>query len=131
MRVLILGSGAREHAMCWAIAQSPLLDRLYCAPGNGGTSTYAEPVALNLLDSEQCAQWAEQHAIDLTIVGPEEPLTCGIVDTFLQRGQPIFGPSRAAARIERSKIWAKDLMARAGIPTAQARGFHDQAGAER
>ena len=126
MRVLVMGSGAREHALCWALRRSPQLDALYCAPGNGGTGELAEPVALNPSDGAACAEWAARHAIDLTIVGPEDPLAAGIADRFAARGLPLFGPSAAAARIESSKGWAKDLMTRAGVPTAAARRFSDR-----
>lgn len=127
MRVLVIGSGAREHALCWALHGSPHLDALYCAPGNGGTGTLAEPVALDPSDSSACADWAERHGIGLTVVGPEDPLAAGIADVFAARDLPIFGPSAAAARIESSKGWAKDLMRRAGVPTAYAQRFSDRA----
>ncbi|HEX8996824.1 MAG TPA: phosphoribosylamine--glycine ligase [Ktedonobacterales bacterium] len=129
MRVLIIGSGAREHTLCWALSQSPQLSKLYCAPGNGGTAAIAENVALDPMDFVACADWAEQHAIDLTVIGPEDPLSGGVADVFSARGLPIFGPSAAAARIEGSKLWSKRLMERAGVPTAQAARFadHDEA----
>jgi phosphoribosylamine--glycine ligase len=129
MRVLVIGSGAREHALCWALTRSPRLSRLFCAPGNGGTETLAESVALNPMEPLACAVWAEQHAIDLTIVGPEDPLAAGIADAFAARELAVFGPSAAAARIESSKGWAKDLMLRAGVPTARARHFTTRAAA--
>src|SRR5262245_40257082 len=111
MRVLVIGSGAREHALCWALARSPQLTALYCAPGNGGTSEVAENVALNPMDFAACADWAEWHAIDLTVVGPDDPLGGGIADVLSARGLLVFGPSKAAARIESSKSWAKEIMA--------------------
>jgi phosphoribosylamine--glycine ligase len=129
MRVLVIGSGAREHALCWALARSPDLERLFCAPGNGGTATLAENVALDPMDFAACAAWAEHQAIDLTIVGPDDPLGGGIVDVFTARGLPIFGPSAAAARIESSKVWSKQLMREAGVPTARAERFADRAAA--
>ncbi|MDE3229928.1 MAG: phosphoribosylamine--glycine ligase [Chloroflexota bacterium] len=125
MRVLVIGSGAREHTLCWALSRSPRLSQLYCAPGNGGTAALAENVALDPLDFAACADWAERHAIDLTIIGPEDPLSGGIVDVFAARGLPVFGPTKAAARIEGSKVWAKALMERAGVPTAHAERFSD------
>jgi phosphoribosylamine--glycine ligase len=125
MRVLVIGSGAREHALCWALQRSPHVAILYCAPGNGGTHNVAENVALNPKDSAECAEWAERARIDLTIIGPEEPLAAGIADVFAARGLPVFGPSAAAARIESSKVWAKELLLRAEIPTAPARVFSD------
>jgi phosphoribosylamine--glycine ligase len=125
MRVLVVGSGAREHALCWALSRSPRVEKLYCGPGNGGTSEVAENVALNPMDANACATWAERAAIDLTIIGPEDPLAAGIADVFTARGLPVFGPSAAAARIESSKVWAKELMTRAGVPTASAQRFTD------
>ncbi len=123
MRVLIIGSGAREHALAWAISRSPHLSALYCAPGNGGTAALAQNIPLRVMDFVQCADWAANHAIDLTIIGPDDPLGGGIVDVFQKRGLRVFGPTKAAARIESSKSWAKDLMQRHGIPTAHARHF--------
>ncbi len=125
MRVLVIGSGAREHALCWALRHSSQLSALYCAPGNGGIAALAECVALNPLDTAICADWAARNAIDLTIVGPEDPLANGIVDAFQARGLAIFGPTAAAARIESSKAWAKQLMTQAGVPTARAERFDD------
>jgi phosphoribosylamine--glycine ligase len=125
MRVLVIGSGAREHALCWALSRSPRVAKLYCAPGNGGTGAVAENVALDPRDEAACAAWAEREQIDLTIVGPEDPLASGIGDVFVARGLPIFGPSAAAARIEASKVWAKNLMLRAGVPTAPAVVYDD------
>ncbi len=127
MRVLVIGSGAREHTLCWALNRSPRLSKLYCAPGNGGTAAIAENVALDPKDFTACADWAERHAIDLTIIGPEDPLSGGIVDVFAARGLPVFGPTAAAARIEGSKLWSKALMERAGVPTARAVRFTDHA----
>jgi phosphoribosylamine---glycine ligase len=130
MRVLVIGSGAREHALCWALRRSPRLSALYCAPGNGGTAAIAENVSLDPMDFAACADWAERHAIDFTVVGPDDPLGGGIADVFAARGLRVFGPSKAAAQIESSKSWAKALMERAGVPTAQARSFTDRSAAE-
>lgn len=121
MRVLIIGSGAREHALCWAMHHSPSLELLACLPGNGGTAALAVNVPLDPMDFAACADWAVAQAIDLTIVGPDDPLGGGIVDAFQSRGLRCFGPTCDAARIESSKIWAKAFMARHGIPTAATR----------
>jgi phosphoribosylamine---glycine ligase len=129
MRVLVVGSGAREHALCWALRRSTRLGELFCAPGNGGTSALAENVTLDPMDGAACATWAEQHNVDLTVIGPEDPLAAGIADTFVARGLSVFGPSAAAARIESSKGWAKELMERVGVPTAHAGRFTDRAAA--
>ncbi len=131
MRVLVIGSGAREHALAWAIHRSPLASALYCAPGNGGTAAIAQNIALDIMNFAECAGWAAEQRIDLTIIGPDNPLGEGIVDVFQQRGLRVFGPTRAAARIESSKSWAKDLMQRYGIPTARAATFDDLAAARR
>lgn len=127
MRVLVIGSGAREHTLCWALSRSPRISQLYCAPGNGGTAAIAENVSLDPMDFAACADWAERHAIDLTVIGPEDPLSGGIVDVFMARGLPVFGPTAAAARIEGSKLWSKALMEQAGVPTARATRFTDHA----
>ncbi len=125
MRVLVVGGGAREHALAWKLAHSPRVDAVLVAPGNAGTATVGTnlPVAAN--DIEGLARAAEEQRVDLTVVGPEEPLARGIVDTFQARGLAIAGPTAAAARIESSKAWAKDVMAAAGVPTAAARTFTD------
>lgn len=125
MRVLVIGSGAREHALAWAIHRSPKVSALYCAPGNGGTAAIAQNIPLDIMNFAQCAGWAAEHAIDLTVIGPDNPLGEGIVDVFQQRGLRVFGPTKAAARIESSKSWAKDLMLRYHIPTARAATFDD------
>ena len=120
MRVLVIGAGAREHALCWALRRSPDLDYLACLPGNGGTAALATNVALDPLQRTACADWAVANQIDLTIVGPEDPLSAGIVDAFRARGLRCLGPTQAAARIESSKVWAKAFMQRHRIPTASA-----------
>lgn len=120
MRVLVIGAGAREHALCWALARSPQVKVLACLPGNAGTATIATNVALNPMDFTACATWAKEHSIDLTIIGPDDPLGGGIVDVFAAQGLRCFGPTQLAARIESSKVWSKAFMQRHGIPTAAA-----------
>ena len=118
MRILVVGGGGREHALVWKIAQSPLVTKIYCAPGNAGIAQHAECVPLAANDLDALTHFAETQRIDLTVVGPEVPLIAGIVDRFEARGLKIFGPSPDPARIEGSKIFAKRLMQDAGIPTA-------------
>src|SRR5579884_3737635 len=125
MRVLVIGSGAREHALVWKLAQSPQVSKLYAAPGNPGMAAYAECVPIEATALTQLADFAERNAIDLTVVGPEAPLTLGIGNLFRERGLPIFGPNAAGAALEASKAFAKQLMTEAGIPTAQHRTFTD------
>jgi len=127
VRVLVVGGGGREHALCWKLAQSPLLSRLYCAPGNPGTATVAVPVPIAADDVAGLAGFAAAERIDLTVVGPELPLTLGLADELARRGLPVFGPRRAAAELEGSKVFAKELMARHGIPTAGFRLARDAA----
>lgn len=129
MKVLVVGGGGREHALCWKIAQSPLVKQLFCAPGNPGIATCAECVHIAAEELEALRDFALAEAIDLTVVGPEIPLTMGIVDLFNAAGLTIFGPDQAAARIEGSKSFSKDLMARYGIPTAAYRSFTEHAAA--
>lgn len=124
MKVLVVGSGGREHALLWKAAQSPLVDRLYAAPGNAGMAALAELVPWSG-DVEALADWALNEGIDLTLVGPEAPLVEGIADAFARRGLLVFGPTQKAAMIEGSKAFAKALMERYGIPTARFRVFQD------
>jgi phosphoribosylamine--glycine ligase len=121
MRVLVIGAGAREHALCWALRQSPTITTLACLPGNGGTADLATNIPLDPMDFAACAAWAADHQIDLTVVGPDDPLGGGIVDAFQARGLRCLGPTAAAARIESSKVWSKAFMVRHGIPAAPAR----------
>ena len=118
MRVLIVGGGGREHAIAWKITQSPRLETLVIAPGNAGTAALGENVPINVEDVDDLLSLARDRKIDLTVVGPEAPLADGIVDRFRAAGMAIFGPTRAAARIETSKAFAKELMARQGVPAA-------------
>lgn len=121
-RILVIGSGGREHAIVWAIRNtSPVPVEVFCAPGNAGIGQLAQLVNLSINDHAGLAQFAEANTIDLTFVGPEAPLTAGIVDAFEARRLPIVGPTAAAARLEGSKIFAKDFMARHGVPTAKYR----------
>jgi phosphoribosylamine--glycine ligase len=121
MRVLVVGQGAREHALAWKLRQSPLVKELYAAPGNAGIAGVADCVGIGVADIIELADFAEKLKMDLTVVGPELPLTLGIVDEFQKRGLPIFGPSRLAAELEGSKVFSKEFMRKYGIPTAEAR----------
>jgi phosphoribosylamine--glycine ligase len=121
MRVLVIGSGAREHALCWALRRSATVDFLACLPGNGGTAAIATNVSLDPMDFAACVAWAVAERIDLTVVGPDDPLGAGIVDAFQAEGLRCLGPTQAAARIESSKVWSKAFMQRHAIPTAPAR----------
>jgi phosphoribosylamine--glycine ligase len=118
MKVLVLGSGGREHALVWKLRQSPRVSQLYCAPGNGGIADDAECVAVDLKSLASITELAERLRPDLTVVGPELPLTLGVVDAFGERGWPVFGPTRAAAQLEASKSFAKEFLQRHRIPTA-------------
>ena len=120
MNLLLVGSGGREHALAWKLAQSPRLGRLWVAPGNGGTG---ENVAISAHDVTGLLEFASRNAVDLTVVGPELPLSLGLVDQLHERGQAVFGPTCAAARLETSKSFAKAFMIRYGIPTARYSAF--------
>jgi phosphoribosylamine--glycine ligase len=119
MKILIVGSGGREHALAWKIARSPHAEKVFCAPGNGGTRLVAENIPTADTDVNGLLEFAEREKIDLTVVGPEGPLMLGIVDEFEKRGLKIFGPSKKAAEIEGSKVFAKQFMERHKIPTAR------------
>lgn len=125
MKVLVVGSGGREHALCWKIAQSPLVGTLYCAPGNPGIAKYAKCVDIKTHDIDGYLRFARSNEIDLTVVGPEFPLSLGIVDRFNEEGLHIFGPAKAAAEIETSKAFSKYLMKKYDIPTAFFSVFSD------
>ena len=131
MNVLLIGSGAREHAIAWKLRQSPRLDDLIIAPGNAGTETLGINVPVPVADLASLADVARRHRVDLTVVGPETPLAAGIVDLFQQDGLKIVGPTKLAARIESSKLFAKGLMREAGIPTAAYEAFSSHAEAVR
>ena len=123
MKILIVGSGGREHTLAWKISQSPKVKQIFCAPGNAGISKFAECIAIPADDLENLAAFAQKEAIDLTVVGPEAPLSSGIVDLFEKKGLKIFGPSQKAARIEASKSFAKKIMLKYKIPTAMGKTF--------
>ena len=123
MKVLVIGSGGREHALVWKIHQSPRVKKIYCAPGNGGIADMAECVPIDAGDIDKLAAFAQSEKIDLTVVGPEDPLSRGIVDIFEEAGLKVFGASRKAAELEASKSFAKELMMRYGIPTARGKTF--------
>ncbi|MHB8763818.1 MAG: phosphoribosylamine--glycine ligase [Deferrisomatales bacterium] len=125
MKVLVVGGGGREHALVWKLAQSPRVAKVYAAPGNAGTARLAENVAIAADDVERLAAFAAAEGIGLTVVGPEAALVAGIVDRFRARGLRVFGPSAAAARLEGSKAFAKDVMRRFGVPTAAYQEFDD------
>jgi phosphoribosylamine---glycine ligase len=120
MRVLVVGQGGREHALCWKLKQSPLVKEIYAAPGNAGIAAVADCVGIGVADIIELADFAEKLKIDLTIVGPELPLTLGIVDEFQKRGLTIFGPTRLAAELEGSKVFSKEFMRKYNIPTPEA-----------
>lgn len=123
INVLVVGGGAREHTIVWKLARSPRVAKVFVAPGNAGTGLFATNLAIDPCDIEGLARAARDYRIDLTVVGPEAPLAAGIADTFRSRNMPVFGPTKAATCIESSKVFAKDLMQKYGIPTANSRVF--------
>ena len=125
MKVLIVGSGGREHAIAWSVAKSPKVDKIYCAPGNAGISQYAQCVEIGAMEFDKLADFAQENHIDLTIVGMDDPLVGGIVDVFEERGLRVFGPRKNAAILEGSKAFSKDLMKKYHIPTAAYENFDD------
>jgi len=131
MRILVIGSGAREHALIWKIAQSKLTEKIFCAPGNGGISQQAECINIKSEDIFGLLEFARREKIDLTVVGPEVPLSMGIVDEFQKAGLKIFGPNKSAARLEASKVFSKELMAKYNVPTADFKVFDDPAAADK
>ena len=126
MKVLIVGSGGREHVIAWKCAQSPKVDQIYCAPGNAGIAEVAQLVPLKADQFEELADFAQENEIDLTIIGMDDPLVGGIVDVFEERGLRVFGPRKNAAILEGSKAFAKDLMKKYHIPTAAYETFTDK-----
>lgn len=125
MKVLIVGSGGREHAIAWKVAQSPKVDKIYCAPGNAGIEEYAECVKIGAMEFEKLAAFAKEKEIDLTVIGMDDPLVGGIVDVFEAEGLRVFGPRKNAAILEGSKAFSKDLMKKYHIPTAAYENFTD------
>src|SRR5579872_7012559 len=121
MKVLVIGKGGREHALVWKLAQSPRVERVYCAPGNAGTARDGLNVPIEVNSFDHLARFAKKEKIGLTVVGPEDPLAGGIVEHFQKEGLRIFGPSKAAAQLEASKVFAKGLMRHADVPTAEFR----------
>ncbi len=117
--ILVIGNGGREHALCWRLAQSPSVERITCAPGNPGTAEIAENVRIGVMDVDAITALAVERKVELVVIGPEAPLAIGLADRIRATGIPVFGPSQAAAQIESSKTWAKELMAQAGVPTAR------------
>ena len=125
MKVLIVGSGGREHAIAWKVAQSPRVEKIYCAPGNAGIEEYAQCVDIGAMEFEKLAAFAKEEQIDLTVIGMDDPLVGGVVDVFEREGMRVFGPRKNAAVLEGSKAFSKDLMKKYGIPTAAYENFTD------
>jgi phosphoribosylamine--glycine ligase len=131
MKILVIGGGGREHALTWKLKQSSDAERIFCAPGNAGTAEIAENVAISASDLEALVRFAKENRIDLAVIGPDDPLAAGIIDLFTGEKLRAFGPTKSAARIEASKIFAKELMRAQKIPTAEARTFSDSSEALR
>ena len=129
MKVLVIGNGGREHALAWKLTQSPKIQTVYVAPGNGGTATDPRLHNVAITDLAALADFAQSEKIALTVVGPEAPLAAGVVDLFRARGLRVFGPTKAAAQLESSKAFAKEFMRRHKIPTAAYEVFADAAAA--
>ena len=125
MKILVIGSGGREHVICWKLAQSPKTEKIYCAPGNAGIAEYAECVAIGAMEFDKLVAFAKEKEIDLTVVGMDDPLVGGVVDAFEAEGLRVFGPRKNAAILEGSKAFSKDLMKKYNIPTAAYENFDD------
>src|SRR5262249_18457718 len=125
MKVLVIGSGGREHALIWKLRQSPVVTRIFCAPGNAGTDALGENVSIKANDFSALVRFAKENRIELTVIGPDDPLAAGLVDLFQTEELRVFGPTKSAARLESSKIFAKELMCAEKIPTARARTFSE------
>ena len=122
--ILVVGSGGREHALCWKLSSSPRVSKVFCAPGNAGISQHAVCVPLKVSDINGLVSFAKKEGIDITLVGPEAPLAEGLVDKFNEHGLAVFGPTKAAAEIEASKVFSKDLLTEAGILTGILQGLY-------
>src|SRR5438128_10042935 len=131
MKILVIGSGGREHALAWKLRQSPHAERIFCVPGNAGTAEIGENVAVAANDFDALVRFAKENHVDLTVVGPDDPLAAGIVDLFAAEKLRAFGPTKSAARIEASKVFAKELMREQKIPTAEAKIFSESSEALR
>ena len=129
MKVLVVGGGGREHAIVWKLSQSEKVDKIYCAPGNGGIAELAECVPIGVMEFDKLTAFAKENSIDLTVVAPDDPLAAGAVDAFEAAGLRAFGPNKAAAIIEGSKAFSKELMKKYSIPTAQYEIFEDSGSA--
>src|ERR1700680_675206 len=127
MKILVIGGGGREHALVWKLKQSPSVEKIWCAPGNGGISADVECFPVEAKDVAGLVELAERLGADLTVVGPEQPLVLGLADEFTKRGLAVVGPSRGAAEVEGSKVFAKEFLGRHGIPTAAPYGIYDSA----
>lgn len=125
MKILVVGSGGREHTIVWKLKQSPLADKIYCAPGNAGISELAECVPIGAMEFDKLISFAKENAIDYTVIGMDDPLAGGIVDAFEKEGLKVFGPRQNAAILESSKAFSKDLMKKYNIPTASYEVFDD------
>ena len=126
MRVLVVGGGGREHAICWKLAQSEKVDELYCAPGNAGIAQVAECVSVGAEDIEGICRFASEEKIDMAVIGPEVPLAMGIVDKLEEAGIKVFGPNRKCSQLEASKSFTKEFLKKHNIPTAGYREFTDK-----
>src|SRR5688572_3300398 len=131
MKILVIGSGGREHALAWKLKQSPRVTQVFCAPGNGGIGQVATCVPLKISDHDGLVRFAREEGIGLTVVGPDDALAAGIVDRFEAEGLRIFGPRKQAAQLESSKVFAKEFMDRHGIPTARSACFENASEAQR
>ncbi|HTW93857.1 MAG TPA: phosphoribosylamine--glycine ligase, partial [Tepidisphaeraceae bacterium] len=130
MKVLLIGGGGREHALAWKLAQSPKLTKLWCLPGNPGIGQFAENVPGSVEDLKGIEKFVKSNAVDLAVIGPEDPLAAGLADRLMAEGIKVFGPTQQAAQIEADKWFAKEIMRHQSIPTAEARSFVDPAAAE-